>query len=113
MNKILPIILIVIMTFVAYGVYKQANKSIKTKRIECQSKTTTFEKINIEQPLKEAVNSLKSILSLLMSISSGRQKKESCFSVSFSNTSCFCWSNLDKLTGFPKNMGSLSGSLFN
>ena len=60
MNKILPIILIVIMTFVAYGVYKQANKSIKTKRIECQSKTTTFEKINIEQPLKEAVNSLKS-----------------------------------------------------
>ena len=48
MNKILPILLIVIMTFVAYGVYKQANKSIKTKRIECQSKTTTFEKINIE-----------------------------------------------------------------
>ena len=60
MNKILPIILIVIMTFVAYGVYKQVNKSIKTKRIECQSKTTTFEKINIEQPLKEAVNLLKS-----------------------------------------------------
>ena len=60
MNKILPIILIAIMTFVAYGVYKQANKSIKTKRIECQSKKTTFEKINIEQQLKEAVNSLKS-----------------------------------------------------
>jgi hypothetical protein len=47
------------MTFVAYGVYKQANKSIKTKRIECQSKTTTFEKILIEEPIKEAINALK------------------------------------------------------
>jgi mRNA-degrading endonuclease YafQ of YafQ-DinJ toxin-antitoxin module len=59
MNKILPAILLVIISFVAYAVYTQANKSIKTKRIECQSKTTTFEKISIEEPIKEAVNSLK------------------------------------------------------
>jgi hypothetical protein len=59
MNKIIPAILLVIITFVAYGVYKQANKSIKTKRIECQSKTTTFEKILIEEPIKEAIKSLK------------------------------------------------------
>jgi hypothetical protein len=59
MNKIIPIILLVVMTFVAYGVYKQANKSIKTKRIECQAKTTTFEKIFIEEPIKEAIKSLK------------------------------------------------------
>jgi hypothetical protein len=60
MNKLMPIILLTLMTFVAYGVYKQANKSIKTKRLECQSKTTTFEKIFVEEPIKEAINSLKS-----------------------------------------------------
>ena len=60
MNKLIPIILLVLMTFVAYGVYKQANKSMKTKRLECQSKTTTFEKIFVEEPIKEAINSLKS-----------------------------------------------------
>ena len=60
MNKLIPIILITLMTFVAYGVYKQANKSMKTKRVECQSKTTTFEKIFIEEPIREAINSLKS-----------------------------------------------------
>lgn len=59
MNKILPIILLVIITFVAYGVYTQANKSIKTKRIECQSKTTSFEKVFVESPIKEAISSLK------------------------------------------------------
>ena len=60
MNKLIPIILITLMTFVAYGVYKQANKSMKTKRVECQSKTTTFEKIFVENPIIEAINSLKS-----------------------------------------------------
>lgn len=60
MNKLIPIILITLMTFVAYGVYKQANKSMKIKRLECQSKTTTFEKIFVEEPIREAINSLKS-----------------------------------------------------
>jgi hypothetical protein len=60
MNKILPIILLILLTFVSYGVYKQANKSVKTKRLECQAKTTTFERIFVEEPIKEAINSLKS-----------------------------------------------------
>jgi hypothetical protein len=60
MNKILPIILLILITFVSYGVYKQANKSVKTKRLECQAKTTTFERIFVEEPIKEAINSLKS-----------------------------------------------------
>ena len=47
-NKIVPIILISILIFVFYGVYTQATKSVKTKRLECQSKTTTFEKIFFE-----------------------------------------------------------------
>lgn len=59
-NKIVPIILISILTFVFYGVYKQATKSTKTKRLECQSKTTTFERIFFEEPIKEAIETFKS-----------------------------------------------------
>ena len=60
MNKIFPLILLIAIIFVSYGVYTQANKSIKIKRLDCQSKTTTFERIFIEEPIKEAINSLKS-----------------------------------------------------
>ena len=60
MNKILPLILLILITFVSYGVYKQANKSIKIKRLDCQAKTTTFERIFVEEPIKEAINSFKS-----------------------------------------------------
>lgn len=59
-NKIVPIILISILIFVFYGVYTQATKSVKTKRLECQSKTTTFEKIFFEEPIKEATETFKS-----------------------------------------------------
>lgn len=59
MSKILPIIGIAILSFVFYGVFTQATKSIKSKRVECQTKTITFEKINIDAPIKEAINSLK------------------------------------------------------
>ena len=43
-----------------YFIYKEVTKSAKSKRLECQSKTTTFEKIFIENPIKEAINSLES-----------------------------------------------------
>lgn len=59
MSKILPIIGIAILSFIFYGVFTQATKSIKSKRVECQTKTITFEKINIDAPIKEAINSLK------------------------------------------------------
>lgn len=59
-NKIVPIVLISILIFVFYGVYTQATKSLKTKRLECQAKTITFEKIFFEEPVKEAVEILKS-----------------------------------------------------
>jgi hypothetical protein len=59
MNKILPIIGITIIGFIFYGVFSQATKSIKSKRVECQTKTITFEKINIDGPIKEAINSFK------------------------------------------------------
>lgn len=60
MNKILPIILLVAIGFVSYGVYTQANKSIKSKRLQCQSATTTFERIFVDEPIKESIKALKS-----------------------------------------------------
>ena len=57
MNKILPIILLVLFSTIFYSIYTEAAKS---KRLECQSKTTTFEKIFIENSIKEAINSLES-----------------------------------------------------
>ena len=60
MNKLLPIILLCVIGFVSYSVYTQANKSAKTKRLECQSKTTTFERIFTEEPITEAIKSFKS-----------------------------------------------------
>ena len=59
MKKILPVILLLLIIFVCFGVYEQANKSVKIKRLECQSKTTTFEKIFVEEPVLEAINLLR------------------------------------------------------
>lgn len=60
MNKLLPLILILAIGFVSYGVYTQANKSLKSKRLDCQANTTTFERLFLEAPLKEAIDSFKS-----------------------------------------------------
>ena len=56
MKKILPIVVIALFSFVFYEVYTQATKSVKVKRVECQSKTVTFEKIFVEEPIKESIN---------------------------------------------------------
>lgn len=60
MKNKLPIILLILFGIFFYSVYKEATKSAKSKRLECQSKTTTFEKIFIENPIKEAIKSLES-----------------------------------------------------
>ncbi len=60
MKNKLPIVLIILFSMFFYFVYKEVTKSAKSKRLECQSKTTTFEKIFIENPIKEAINSLES-----------------------------------------------------
>ena len=60
MNKILPITLLLLLSIISYSIYKEVTKSAKTKRLECQSKTTTFEKIFMENPIEEAINSLES-----------------------------------------------------
>ena len=58
-NKIAPIILICLLIFIFYAVFTKASQSTKTKRVECQTKTTTFEKIFVEEPIKEAIKAFK------------------------------------------------------
>ena len=61
MKNILPLILILIIGFVTYGVFNQINKiDPKTKRISCQNKTITFEKINFNEAIIEAIDLLES-----------------------------------------------------
>ncbi|APW65562.1 MULTISPECIES: hypothetical protein [Arcobacteraceae] len=57
MKKILPIILIAIILFVTFAVFEELNKfDPKKKRLECQEKTITFEKIEFENPIWETNN---------------------------------------------------------
>lgn len=58
-SKIVSIIIIGLLSFLLYGVYSKTQKSIKSKRLECQSITTTFEKIFLEAPINEAIKTLK------------------------------------------------------
>lgn len=59
-TKIIPIIIICLFSFIFYAVFTQATKSVKSKRVECQTKTTTFEKISFEEPIIDAINTFKS-----------------------------------------------------
>ncbi|MGB1227475.1 MAG: hypothetical protein ACPG9K_06240 [Poseidonibacter sp.] len=57
MKKILPIILIVLVLFVTFAVFEELNKfDPKKKRLQCQEKTITFEKIEFENPIWETNN---------------------------------------------------------
>lgn len=57
MNKILPGILILLILFVTFAVFEELNKfDPKQKRLECQEKTITFEKIEFEHPIWETNN---------------------------------------------------------
>ena len=60
MNKIVSIIIIILLSIIFYAVFKEVTKSSKIKRLECQTNTTTFEKIFFEEPIKDAIKSLKS-----------------------------------------------------
>lgn len=57
MKKVLPIILIVLVLFVTFAVFEELNKfDPKKKRLQCQEKTITFEKIEFENPIWETNN---------------------------------------------------------
>ena len=58
-NKIISIIIIAFLSFLIYGIFTNTKKSVKSKRLECQSTTTTFEKIFVETPINEAIKTLK------------------------------------------------------
>ena len=59
MRKYLLLILILFLGFTFYTVLTQVSKSSKSKRVECQTKTTTFEKIFMDKPVKESIELLK------------------------------------------------------
>ena len=57
MNKILPIVILSVITFIIFAVFEEVNKfDPNQKRLECQEKTKTFEKINFEDPIWKANN---------------------------------------------------------
>ncbi len=57
MNKILPGILILLILFITFAVFEEVNKfDPKQKRLSCQEKTITFEKIDFEHPIWETNN---------------------------------------------------------
>ena len=57
MKKVLPIILIALVLFVTFAVFEELNKfDPKKKRLQCQEKTITFEKIEFENPIWETNN---------------------------------------------------------
>lgn len=62
MNKILPVILFVAIGGFFYTTLSKVNKSSanNTKRIECQTKSVTVEKVFVHNPVMEAVSLLES-----------------------------------------------------
>ncbi len=62
MNKIIYLLLFLIITFFAYGILtkKELSSIKKLKRVECQKKTITFEKISNKDSLEKAITLLLS-----------------------------------------------------
>ncbi|ABV67408.1 hypothetical protein Abu_1148 [Aliarcobacter butzleri RM4018] len=58
-KKIFPILIIIFLAFISYGVFSEITKSVKNKRLECQTKTTTFEKIFYDSDIKEAITAFE------------------------------------------------------
>ncbi len=68
MKNYLLFIVIIFVGFIFYAVLTQVSKSSKSKRVECQTKTTTFEKIFLDKPVEEAIKVLKNMKSNLINI---------------------------------------------
>jgi hypothetical protein len=60
MNKILPLLIIGLLSIIIYSTFKEITKSTKIKRLECQSYTTTYEKIFVDNSIEDAIKSLES-----------------------------------------------------
>ena len=59
LRNLFLIVLILFSGLLFYVILTQVSKSSKSKRVECQTKTITFEKIFTEKPILEAVKQLK------------------------------------------------------
>lgn len=61
MKKALYTFVLFVILVVVFGVFDQASKkSFKSKRLACQDKTTTFERIFVESPIEKSVELFKS-----------------------------------------------------
>lgn len=56
MKKFIPVVVVVLFSYIFYVIFTQAQISSKVKRVECQAKTVTFEKISVEEPVRESVD---------------------------------------------------------
>ncbi len=59
MKKIILFLFILLLLALTYSFYKEITKTKSPKRIACQEKTTTFEKINSKSSIHEAIELLK------------------------------------------------------
>jgi hypothetical protein len=59
MKKIILFLFVLLLLALVYSFYKEVTTTKNPKRIACQEKTTTFEKINSNAPIKEAIELLK------------------------------------------------------
>lgn len=59
MKKILPLLIIVVFSVIFYKIYKESSKGLNFKRLECQSKTTTFERVFAESPVEKGIEALQ------------------------------------------------------
>jgi len=60
MKKVLPILIIVVFSVIFYEIYIESTKSLKIKRLDCQAKTTTFERVFAEGPVTQGIDALLS-----------------------------------------------------
>ncbi|MFA6789050.1 MAG: hypothetical protein WCR15_05145 [Arcobacteraceae bacterium] len=59
MKKLFYLLLFIFTVALLYGFYLELTKKQNHKRVACQEKTTTFEKIYSNTPIKEAIERLK------------------------------------------------------
>lgn len=59
MKKLVSIIIVLLLTTIGFSIYKQIKKDLKLKRVECQEKTITFEKLYYQNKIERALKLLQ------------------------------------------------------
>lgn len=59
MKKLVSLIIVLLIATIGFSIYKQIKKDLKIKRVECQEKTITFEKIYHQNRVEQALRLLQ------------------------------------------------------